>query len=113
MLRILRDDAAAQRVVLILEGHIAGAWAEVLERECVELSRSGRPVALDLAGVAFIGRSGVEALGRLGRAGVAIVGCSPLIADVLEQEGIEVGRSGGAAADGASTRGNKEKARGS
>ena len=93
MLRILRGDSAAQRVVLILQGHIAGAWAEVLERECSELNRTGHQVVLDLAGVAFIGRSGVEALGRLGRAGIAIVGCSPLIADVLEQEGIAVGRA--------------------
>lgn len=91
MLRIQRDDVAAQRVVLILQGHIVAEWADLLERECVELSRSGLRVALDLSGVVFIGRSGFEALGRLSRAGVGIIGCSPLIADTLEQEGIDVG----------------------
>jgi len=92
VLRILRDDVEADRVVLILQGHIVAEWADLLERECLELSRSGLRVALDLSGVVFISRSGVEVLGRLARAGVGIVACSPLVADMLEQEGLDVGR---------------------
>jgi anti-anti-sigma regulatory factor len=76
-------------VGLLLHGRIAAEWAELLERECEELSRSGFRVVLDLSEVVFIGRSGLETLGRLGRAGVRIVGCSPLIAAMLEQEGIK------------------------
>ena len=95
MLHILRNELDARRTVLILEGRIVGAWAEVLEHECREAIRSGFRVVLDLSGVVFIGRSGVEVLGRLGASGVGISGCSPLIADMLEHEGIDVTRSNG------------------
>jgi anti-anti-sigma regulatory factor len=88
MLRIQRDDVDAHRVILVLQGHIIAEWADLLERECAELSRSGFHVALDFSGVVFIGRSGFDALSRLSRAGVPIIGCSQLIADVLRQEGI-------------------------
>lgn len=99
MLRILRFDVVADWVVLILQGRIAGEWADLLERECLDLIQSGLRVVLDLSGVDLIGRSGLEVLGRLGRAGVRISGCTPLIADTLEQEGIEVDRSTGDTAD--------------
>ncbi len=92
MLHILRVDVEAHRVVLILQGHLVTEGADALERECLELSRSGLSTALDLSGVVFIGRSGLEVLGRLSRAGVGIWACSPLVADMLEQEGIDVGR---------------------
>jgi hypothetical protein len=76
-------------VALLLQGRIAAEWADLLERECEGLTRSGFRVVLDLSEVVFIARSGLEALGRLGRADVRIVGCSPLIAAMLEQEGIK------------------------
>ena len=92
MLRILRDDQGARRVVLILEGRIVTEWADVLEEECLALIRSGFRVALDLSGVVFIDRRGVDALDRLGRAGIEIKGCSPSVADMLEEGGIRVTR---------------------
>ena len=95
MLRILLDDLKPHRVVLVLHGRIVEELAEVLERGCAELSRSGFAVVIILSGVAFIGRSGVEVLRRLARAGVGIVGCSPLIADALEPEWIEVDPASG------------------
>jgi anti-anti-sigma regulatory factor len=95
VLRILRDNEQSDRVVLILQGHIVLEWIDLLERECREWSQRGLPVALDLSGVDFIGRSGLEALARLSRTGVGIIGCSPLVADTLEHEGIEVSRRNG------------------
>jgi anti-anti-sigma regulatory factor len=92
MLRIGHNDVGAHQVILVLEGNILLEWAELLETECDELLRSGRRVALDFAGVVFIGRTGFQALTRLSRAGVEIVGCSPLIAYMLEQEGIAASR---------------------
>ena len=80
-------------LILMLEGHIVAEWADMLERECLELGRDGIQVVLDLAGVKFIGRSGLEVLDRLGRAGVGIIGCSPLVAEMLEQQGLEVSRA--------------------
>jgi anti-anti-sigma regulatory factor len=100
MLRIERDDVDAHRVILVLQGHVVAEWADLLERECAELSRSGLRVALDFSAVAFIGRSGFEALSRLSRAGVPIIGCSQLIADVLGQEGIAASRAFEAGDDG-------------
>ena len=88
MLRIQRHDVNARTVSLLLQGRIVAEWADLLERECGELMRSKLRVVLDLSEVVFIGRYGVEALGRLGRAGVRVIGCTPLIAVMLEQEGI-------------------------
>ena len=92
MLRMLREEQGPRRVVLIVEGRIVGEWADVLEDECLKLIRSGLSVTLDLAGVDFIARRGIAALDRLVRIGVQIRDCSPLIADLLEQEGIRITR---------------------
>ena len=90
MLRIQRYDVNARTVSLVLQGRIVAEWGDLLERECAELMRSRVRVVLDLSEVVFIGRHGVEALGRLGRAGARVIGCTPLIAAMLEQEGIAI-----------------------
>lgn len=90
MLRILLDDVKSQRVVLVLHGQMVEDLAESLERGCAELRKTGLAVVVLLSGVAFIGRKGVEVLRRLARAGVRIVGSSPLNADGFEQEWIDV-----------------------
>ena len=100
MLHIQKDVRETRWVVLTLQGHIVGEWSGVLERECEVLLRSGVMVVLNLSGVVFIGRSGIAVLGRLARVGVGLVDCPPLIADVLEQEGIEVQRAFGDANNG-------------
>jgi len=82
----------AHRVVLVLQGRLVGAWAELLESECTEAGRSGLGVVVDLSEVVFIGRSGFEVLGRLSRSGVEVIGCTPLIAAMLAQEGVYVNR---------------------
>jgi anti-anti-sigma regulatory factor len=93
MLRILRTEVVDSQVTLILQGHIAAESTDLLEQECLAASRAGARVALDLSGVAFIGRSGFQALMRLSRAGIAIVACTPLIAGTLEQEGIALNQT--------------------
>jgi anti-anti-sigma regulatory factor len=92
VLRIQRHDVNARTVSLVLQGRIVAEWAELLERECAELMRSHLRVVLDLSDVVFIGRHGVEVLGCLSRAGARLIGCTPLIAAMLEQEGIAVRR---------------------
>ena len=93
MLHIHHDIVAAHAVTLRLQGRIVAEWAELLERECRSLMRFGHSVVLDLSDVVFIGRSGVEVLSRVSRAGVRIVGCTPLVAAMLEQEGIALHRT--------------------
>ena len=83
MLRIHRNDIGDHRVILTLEGHVVLEWADGLRR-------AGFSVALEFSRVAFIGRTGLEALTRLSQAGVEIFACPPLIAEVLEHQGISV-----------------------
>jgi len=99
MLYIQRIEVGDSRVTLVLQGIIAAEWADLLERECSAASPSGAPLVLDRSGVVFIGRSGFEALMRLSRAGIGIVGQTPLIADALEDEGITANRPSGDADD--------------
>jgi len=93
VLRIMLKDIDVGSVLLALQGRISAEWSGVLERECAKLSASGFRVAIDMSGVVFISRSGVEALGRLDQSGVAITGCSTLVADMLREEGIVAGLS--------------------
>ena len=86
-------EVADAQVTLIIEGHLAAECADLLEQECLAASRAGTRVALDLSGVVFIGRSGFQTLLRLSEAGIAIVACTPLIADALEHEGIAPNRA--------------------
>jgi len=92
MLRIQRHEDDGRRVVLALQGRLVGDWAELLERECAEPIRWGRRIVLDLSEVIFVGRTGLEALARLSKAGVELIGYSPLIAAMLAQEGVVVTR---------------------
>jgi hypothetical protein len=95
--RIMLDEVEAHRVVMVLHAHVVEELPEVLYRDCVELSRCGLSVVLVLSEIASIGRPGAEVLGRLARAGIGIIGCSPSIADALEQEGFEADRNSGGA----------------
>jgi anti-anti-sigma regulatory factor len=79
-------------VTLRLEGRVVAEWAALLERECSDLLRSRGAVSLELAGVSFVDRAGIQALERLSRAGVEIR-CPPgAVASVLEGEGIRLTR---------------------
>ncbi|HEX5043807.1 MAG TPA: hypothetical protein VFV75_12925 [Candidatus Polarisedimenticolaceae bacterium] len=90
MLRITREDTERGKITLKLEGRLAQDLVGLLEQECSTLhALSGAPT-LDLSGVTFVDRSGVQALKRLRGMGCAIGGCSDLVASVLKAEGIRV-----------------------
>jgi anti-anti-sigma regulatory factor len=91
MLLITRNTQDSRRRILILHGRIVGVWIDLLERECLETARSGLHVVLDLTGVTAVGHAGLKVLARLSREGVTLTGCPALIADMLEQEGVDVG----------------------
>ena len=92
MLRITDEEGSGSRVRFRLEGRLVAEWAVLLERECFRVLRSRDAVSLDLAGVSFVDRAGVEALERLSRAGVEIRCGSGPVASVLEAEGVRVTR---------------------
>jgi len=98
--RITREEKPGARARLRLEGRLVAEGAALLERECSSLLRSRGAVSLDLAGVNFVDRAGVDVLGRLSRAGVEICCRSGPVASVLEGEGIRVTRDADDAADG-------------
>ncbi len=88
--RITREKGSRSRATLKLEGSVLAEWAALLERECSDLLRSSTSVSLDLAGVGFVDRAGVEALERLSRVGVEIRCPSGIVASVLSGEGVRV-----------------------
>ncbi len=93
MLRITRERETSARATLRLEGFVAADWANLLEQVCLGLVREGNAVTLDLTGVRRVDCAGVEALERLGRAGVEIH-CPPgPVAGLLEAEGIRMSPS--------------------
>lgn len=89
-IRITREDGSLSRATLKLEGSVIAEGAALLERECSDLLRSSASVSLDLTGVGFVDRAGVEALARLSRAGVEIRCPSGAVASVLLGEGVRV-----------------------
>jgi ABC-type transporter Mla MlaB component len=92
MLRITHEKGTRSRVTLRLEGSLVGQWAALLERECSVALGSRHTLNLDLTGVNFVDRAGVEVLERLSRAGVGIR-CHPgPVASVLEGEGVAFSR---------------------
>jgi hypothetical protein len=90
VLRITHESGTQLRITLKLEGRVIGEWAALLERECSGFIRSRLAVSLDLAGVTFVDRAGVEAIGRLSQAGVEVRCPSGPVASVLEGEGVRV-----------------------
>jgi len=90
VLRITENKGADSGAMLLLEGHLVAEVAGVLEEECSELLHSRAEVGLDLGGVDFIDRTGVEVLSRLSRAGAEIFCPQGPVASVLEGAGIPV-----------------------
>jgi ABC-type transporter Mla MlaB component len=99
-LRITREEGSRSRALLRLEGSVVAEWAALLERECLGILRSRGAVSLDLTGVNFVDRAGVEVLERLSRAGVEIRCRSGPVASVLEGEGVRVTRDADDVNDG-------------
>lgn len=91
-LRITREEGSRSPVRLSLEGSVVGQWATLLEQECSRLLQDFAAVSLDLTRVGIVDLAGVEALERLGRAGVEIRCRAGVVASVLEGEGIHITR---------------------
>ncbi len=66
------------------EGQMIGPWVNELRCSCEELASSGMEPIVDLAGVSFVDRQGVDLLRALGNRGVAIVNCSSFVAEQLK-----------------------------
>jgi len=98
MLRITREEGS-RGATLKLEGRVVAEWAALLESECSDLLRSPGTMSLDLTGVSFVDRAGIETLERLSRAGIEIRCRSGPVASVLEGEGVPISQDAGGVDD--------------
>lgn len=81
MLRIFAsaDNAGA---VIRLEGKLRKAWVPEVRAALAAATEQGES-RLDLQGLTFVDRDGVEFLHEMAAGGVALVGASPFIAQLL------------------------------
>jgi RNA polymerase sigma-70 factor (ECF subfamily) len=68
---------------LHVDGRIVGKTIDQLEGACAAALATDEPLVLDLAGVAFVDGDGARAIQVLIRDGVVVVGCSPLVDEIL------------------------------
>jgi RNA polymerase sigma-70 factor (ECF subfamily) len=84
MLRITRLPGATETAHLRAEGRITAAEAPELERACRR--PSGQGLVLDLARVTFADPASVELLRGIVREGASVVGCTPLLRELLQSD---------------------------
>ncbi len=84
MLRIELLDQKDGTTTLELAGRVVGPWVDELSRSCERILRVGGMLSVDLRAVSFVDRDGVEFLQRLRGQAVALVNCSPFVAEQLK-----------------------------
>jgi hypothetical protein len=67
-----------------LEGKLLGPWVD--EVRCHFRAANAGSYTLDLSGLSFADRPGVDLLQQLLRQGVRIDSCSPFVAELLQRE---------------------------
>ena len=83
MLRIGVETRDGTSVVKV-EGQVIGPWVRELAASCERVLVRGGDVVMDLSGVSFVDRDGVEALRALARRGVPVMSCSRFVAEQLK-----------------------------
>lgn len=84
MLKIQLFDQQDGTVTLQLAGRVIGPWVGELSRSCERVLRYGGTLSIDLGGVSFVDRHGVEFLRDLRGRQVALVNCSPFVTEQLK-----------------------------
>ena len=84
MLRIQLLDLQDGTATLQLAGRVAGPWVGELRRSCDRILSEGGSLSVDLREVTFVDRDGVELLCGLRGRQVALVNCSPFVAEQLK-----------------------------
>ena len=78
---LAKQDGTA---TLELAGRVVGPWVDELSRSCERILEVGGTLTVDLGGVSFVDRDGVEFLRCLRARAVALVNCSPFVAEQLK-----------------------------
>ena len=84
MLRISLIASPDEGVSLRLEGQVRGPWVEELRRTCAQVLATGHELRLDLADVSFIDLDGIALCRSLRDQHVALLHCSPFVAEQLK-----------------------------
>ncbi len=84
VLRIQLLDQQDGTATLELAGRVVGPWVDELSRSCERILGIGGTLSVDLGEVSFVDRDGVEFLQRLRARDVALVNCSPFVAEQLK-----------------------------
>ncbi len=83
MLRITNIQDANLSTTLKLEGKLLEPWIAELEAACRGASRRATSTTIDLSGTTFVDSAGATALKTLRRRGMQLVGCSPLVTELI------------------------------
>lgn len=84
MLRVTPSEEGPGGIRLKVEGELVGEGAPVLERECLRsFERDGR-LSVDISEVRLVDSEGAATLSRLKARGVRLIGCSQLLASLIE-----------------------------
>lgn len=84
MLRISQVDRLDEVAMLRLEGQVRGPWVEALRTSCEHILATGKGLILDLTEVSFLDLEGVALCRHLREQNVALVHCSPFVAEQLK-----------------------------
>lgn len=87
MLKIVFDATGNGGFVLRLAGRVIGPWVEELRWSCERALTAAPRISLDLTDVSFVDRDGLDLLWSLRRRQVALVNCSPFVAEQLKDGG--------------------------
>jgi anti-anti-sigma regulatory factor len=85
MLRITTIQNDNSPVILKLEGKLLEPWIGELDEACRRASVATASTTLDLAGLSFVDTPGTIALRDWRRRGMRLVGCSPLVTELLKE----------------------------
>jgi len=84
MLKIVMKEGPPETPVVDLEGQVIGPWVQELDRVCEPILARGGGLSLDLSGVSFVSRDGVELLWRLRDRHTRLLNCSRFLAEQLK-----------------------------
>jgi hypothetical protein len=85
VLRISTSEVPDQGVTLQLEGRLVGPWVAELRRICDGVLGDGGRLTLDLLAVSFVDKDGIALVDALRDRRVAVVNCSPFVAEQLRR----------------------------
>jgi hypothetical protein len=85
MLRLTTTKKAGG-VTILAEGELVAEWVELLADTCERLRENGADLRLDLSGLTYVDRQGIERLRLLENAGIRLLDCPPLIRTMLTED---------------------------